>query len=57
MHELAGQGDILGVAKLLGAGSWPLDVRDCNGCTALHFAADRGHLEVLDLLVKAGMCE
>ena len=55
MHDLAAHGDVLGVAKKLGDGSWPLDLRDENGCTALHFAADRGHCEVVELLVKAGM--
>lgn len=54
MHELAGQGDVIGVARMLGAGSWPLDLRDESGCTALHFAADRGHCDVVELLVKAG---
>jgi ankyrin repeat protein len=54
MHELAGQGDVMGVARLLGAGSWPLDLRDESGCTALHFAADRGQCEVVELLVSAG---
>ena len=54
MHELAGQGDVIGVARMLGAGSWPLDLQDESGCTALHFAADRGHCDVVELLVKAG---
>jgi ankyrin repeat protein len=53
IHELAGAGDVEAVAKLLGAGH-PLDERDDSNCTALHFAADRGRSEVVDLLLDAG---
>lgn len=53
LHELAGQGDCQGVARLLGSGM-PIDERDDVGCTALHFAADRGNLEAMELLIKAG---
>ena len=31
MHEPAARGDVLTVAKMLGAGSWPLDLQDEHG--------------------------
>ncbi len=43
---MASEGDVDGVAAALAAGV-AVDLRDdADGCTALHWAADRGHLEV-----------
>lgn len=38
---------------MLDAGE-PIDKRDDSGCTALHFAADRGSMEAARLLISAG---
>lgn len=46
LHLLASEGDTAAVAFLLD-NSADVDSRDADGCTALHWAADRGSLEVL----------
>lgn len=53
MHELAGHGDLQGLRAALEAGT-PVDGRDAQGCTALHFAADRGRADAAVLLLAAG---
>mmetsp|Transcript_21361 Transcript_21361/g.36396 ORF Transcript_21361/g.36396 Transcript_21361/m.36396 type:complete len:279 (+) Transcript_21361:71-907(+) len=53
LHELAGQGDVLGMEELLAAGA-AVNARDAEGCTALHFAADRGQLNAARTLLPAG---
>ncbi len=46
LHALASEGDVAGVAAALAAGA-RVDERDApDGCTPLHWAADRGHTEV-----------
>lgn len=54
LHELAGGGDAAAVAALVDGGACGVDDADESGCTALHFAADRGRLEVLALLLARG---
>lgn len=46
-------GDTAAVESLL-AGGVEVDSRDGSGCTALHFAADRGSSEVARLLLLRG---
>lgn len=53
LHELAGEGDVEGLRRMLQQGT-PVDARDDAGCTALHFAADRGAVEAARVLVEAG---
>ena len=43
--DVASFGDVDAVRQLLQEGS-AVDQRDESECTALHYAADRGHLEV-----------
>ena len=45
LHRAAARGDAEAVRQLLGSGVDP-DARDGDGCSPLHWAADRGHLEV-----------
>ena len=45
LHSYASTGDVAGVRHLLSEGA-AVDQRDDEGCCALHWAADRGHLEV-----------
>jgi ankyrin repeat protein len=58
LHELAGQGQTAALRALLdgspAATAAALDSRDESGCTPLHFAADRGQLAALALLLDAG---
>ena len=52
-HAFAGNID--GVAKLLEAGvASPRDISHTWGYTALHYAVDRGHMELCRFLLKAG---
>ena len=44
----ASEGDAAAVASCLDGGA-AVDARDGEGCTALHWAADRGHLEARSL--------
>jgi len=41
------------VRKLLQDGAHP-DERDAQGCTALHWAADKGHPNIITTLIQAG---
>jgi ankyrin repeat protein len=45
LHLLASEGDTEAVTFLLDNGA-DVDARDAEGCTALHWAADRGCSEV-----------
>ncbi len=45
LHIRASEGDVAGVKKLLKSGI-AVDQRDDQGCTALHWAADRGAEQV-----------
>lgn len=45
LHIRASEGDVAGVRKLLTSGV-AVDQRDDQGCTALHWAADRGAEQV-----------
>lgn len=53
IHELAGQDDIEAISELLASGV-DVNARDDEGCTALHFAADRGAAGAAQLLLSAG---
>lgn len=53
IHELAGQGNAAAVQACIDSGT-AVDSRDDQGCTALHFAADRGQMQMLQLLLAAG---
>jgi ankyrin repeat protein len=53
VQELAGQADLAGLTAALNSGI-NVNSQDEQGCSALHFAADRGHLEVVRLLLAAG---
>ncbi|GFH13855.1 achain crystal structure of engineered northeast structural genomics consortium target, partial [Haematococcus lacustris] len=62
LHELAGLGDCDGLGQLLSqlppeeAGQQQgVGARDAQGCTALHFAADRGQLQTARQLLAAGV--
>ena len=44
----ASAGDAAGVAEALSDGGASVDDQDDDGCTALHWAADRGHLRVCE---------
>lgn len=46
------EGDLERVRQLLGSGICST-ARDVDGCTALHWAADRGHLGILELLIES----
>ncbi|RGP69897.1 ankyrin repeat-containing [Fusarium longipes] len=51
-----GQGQLLSVllSHLPGERSHALDIRDANGTTALHIAADQGHLHIVKQLLDSG---
>ena len=53
LHELAAIGDAAAIHRALHDGA-DVDQRDAQSCTPLHFAADRGVLAVLQLLLAAG---
>uniref|UniRef100_A0A6U0U134 ACB domain-containing protein n=1 Tax=Polytomella parva TaxID=51329 RepID=A0A6U0U134_9CHLO len=63
IHELSGEGDAMEVANALSAAvtanlssetAPPESARDEEGRTALHFAADRGHIDVAKVLLSYG---
>ncbi len=45
LHTLASEGALEPLRRCLAAGA-DVNERDAEGCTALHWAADRGHLQV-----------
>lgn len=48
-------GNINGLKKLFQAGlASPLDIARCFGYTPLHYAVDRGHIDICRFLLKAG---
>ena len=53
LHAAAQQGDAALVQELLGKGLAPSTFDDL-GMTPLHYAAQEGHLPVIDLLLRAG---
>lgn len=53
LHEAARNGDLAAVRTLLDAGV-PVDAKSEYGATALSFAADKGHLEIVKLLLSRG---
>lgn len=53
LHEAARQGDAAEIKRLLDAGV-PVDGTNQYGATALTYAASKGHIEVVELLVKQG---
>ena len=46
IHEAAASGDAAAVRELVSSGAADVDARDEDGCCPLHWAADRGHLQV-----------
>jgi len=52
LHDWVTEGDVEKIAAMLEAAD--VNARDEEGCTALHFAADRGHADVVALLVGHG---
>ncbi|KAF8057662.1 XDH1 [Scenedesmus sp. PABB004] len=57
LHELAGGAEPAALAarlQLQAGGGGGVDARDEQGCTALHFAADRGRVDAVRLLLAAG---
>ena len=50
LRAAARSGDVAEVRRLVAAGA-DKDAKDANGATALHCAADNGHVEVIKLLV------
>eukprot|EP01018_Ginkgo_biloba_P034652 Gb_18505 [translate_table: standard] len=53
IHSCAREADIAGLLQVLEQGI-PTDLRDSQGRTALHWAVDRGHLKVVQLLISKG---
>jgi outer membrane protein assembly factor BamB len=53
LREAARRGDLEKAKSLLDAGV-PVDAKNRYGATALFFAADRGHLELIQLLIDRG---
>jgi hypothetical protein len=53
LHEAARRGDLATVRTLLDAGV-PVDAKSEYGATALSFACDKGHTEVVKLLLERG---
>lgn len=47
LHIKASEGDVAGVEQMLGTGVI-VDQTDGQGCTALHWAADRGRDQVIN---------
>ena len=45
LHTLSSEGAVEPLRRCLAAGA-DVNERDAEGCTALHWAADRGHLQV-----------
>eukprot|EP01063_Lacrimia_lanifica_P019339 TRINITY_DN2650_c0_g1_i1.p1 TRINITY_DN2650_c0_g1~~TRINITY_DN2650_c0_g1_i1.p1 ORF type:complete len:4276 (+),score=1824.49 TRINITY_DN2650_c0_g1_i1:119-12946(+) len=54
LQECAQEGNYYVVAFLLGLSFVKVEAKDWRGQTALHLAVDRGHLEVVSLLLDAG---
>lgn len=53
-HEYAAEGDLAALKAYLRANlDFDLDRRDSSGYTALHLASDRGHLQVVEVLLRA----
>lgn len=53
LHELAARDDVARIAQAINAGV-PVDVRDADGRTALHVAAEEVHLFVVMMLLAKG---
>ncbi len=53
LHEAARKGDLAQVQLLLGAGV-PVNIKSEYGATALSFAADKGHLDLVKFLISHG---
>ncbi|KAJ7557285.1 hypothetical protein O6H91_05G120300 [Diphasiastrum complanatum] len=53
IHAYARDGDDLSILKVLDCGT-PVDLKDDEGRTALHWAADRGRLHIVKTLVSKG---
>jgi hypothetical protein len=51
LHQAAQSGDVVEMRRLMAAGA-DVDERDVNRVTALHWAADEGHVEVLRVLME-----
>lgn len=55
LQEVAGGNDVILLTEMLDSGA-AVDSTDAHGCTALHFAADRGHPDIVQLLLSRGAC-
>jgi len=54
LHDWAAEGDLVALRKHLDSrGGRGVNERNSDGYTALHLASDRGHLEVVEFLVRA----
>jgi ankyrin repeat protein len=53
LHEAAKEGDLAKVKSLIAEGS-DANIADENGTTSLHWAADRGYKDVVELLISKG---
>jgi ankyrin repeat protein len=53
IHACAREGDLQGLGQLLDHGS-PVDVKDSDGRTPLIWAADRGELSAVEILLAKG---
>ena len=54
LHKFSREGNVQQVSKLLSESKVSPNDTDSAGQTALHLCADQGHLECMDLLIKAG---
>ncbi|RIA87185.1 ankyrin repeat-containing domain protein [Glomus cerebriforme] len=48
------KGDITEISKILDSGNIDINAKDDQGLTLLHWASDRGHLTVIELLIDRG---
>lgn len=54
IHDAAHQGDLAKVKTLLAANPQLINAKNARNCTPLHFAADNGSIEVIELLLANG---
>ena len=54
INESAKEGSVSKVKEILASDPWAVNARDKNSLTPLHYAAGRGHLAMVKLLVRRG---